>query len=312
VESLPYGFCESGDGGADWVTRSRSFMVSGDQITLNRSEDGTYERIITFSDGTSQTELSTIDSFPGWDNCFAPDYDVDGSPNSIDPDDDNDGVRDDVDAFPLDYSEQLDTDGDGIGNNTDKDDDNDGVEDNYDQYPLDAGNVIDSDGDGIVDREDVVPNDASSFKALRMDFSASSSLGLGSALSDESNAVAASIPQAIKSDRTLLKLIVDILVPKAWASDVTLSVLTNAITWDDQGSIVLDTILSSETLFVAEAAVTPDGHYLYLLTSNHIQRAISGLDPEVCSIYRVTLSDYSFDCLLTTDLLSINSQNYSH
>ncbi len=301
VESLPYGFCESGDGGADLVTRSRSFMVSGDQITLNRSEDGTYERIITFSDGTSQTELSTIDSFPGWDNCFAPDYDVDGSPNSIDPDDDNDGVRDDVDAFPLDYSEQLDTDGDGIGNNTDKDDDNDGVEDNYDQYPLDAGNVIDSDGDGIVDREDVVPNDASSFKALRMDFSASSSLGLGSALSDESNAVAASIPQAIKSDRTLLKLIVDILVPKAWASDVTLSVLTNAITWDDQGSIVLDTILSSETLFVAEAAVTPDGHYLYLLTSNHIQRAISGLDPEVCSIYRVTLSDYSFDCLLTTE-----------
>ena len=301
VESLPYGFCESGDGGADLVTRSRSFMVSGDQITLNRSEDGTYERIITFSDGTSQTELSTIDSFPGWDNCFAPDYDVDGSPNSIDPDDDNDGVRDDVDAFPLDYSEQLDTDGDGIGNNTDKDDDNDGVEDNYDQYPLDAGNVIDSDGDGIVDREDVVPNDASSFKALRMDFSASSSLGLGSVLSAESNAVAASIPQAIKSDRTLLKLIVDILVPKAWASDVTLSVLTNAITWDDQGSIVLDTILSSETLFVAEAAVTPDGHYLYLLTSNHIQRAISGLDPEVCSIYRVTLSDYSFDCLLTTE-----------
>ena len=301
VESLPYGFCESGDGSADLVNRSRSFMVSGDQITLNRSEDGTYERITTFSDGTSQTELSTIDSVPGWDNCSAPDYDADGSPNSIDPDDDNDGVRDVVDAFPLDYSEQLDTDGDGIGNNTDKDDDNDGVEDNYDQYPLDSGNIIDSDGDGIVDREDVFPNDASSFKTLRMDFSASSSLGLGSALSAESNVVAAAIPQTLKSDRTLLKLIADIFAPKAWASDVTLSSLTNAITWDDQGSIVLDTILSSETLFVAEAAVTPDGHYLYLLTSNHMQRAISGLDPEVCSIYRVTLSDYSFDCLLTTE-----------
>ncbi|UVW36133.1 hypothetical protein NYF23_05845 [SAR92 clade bacterium H455] len=301
VDNLPYGFCQSGDAGADSVMRSRSETVNGNRVTLSRSENGSYERITTFADGTSETELSTIDSVPGWDDCSAPDYDADGSPNSIDPDDDNDGVRDSIDAFPFNFNESIDTDGDGLGNNADTDDDNDGVEDIYDQYPLDSGNFIDSDGDGIVDREDVFPNDVSSFKSLRMDFSASSSLGLGSALSAESNLVAATIPQSLKSDRTLLKLIVDILVPKAWANDVPLSSLTNAITWDDQGSIVLDTILSSETLFVAEAAVTPDGHYLYLLTSNHMQRAISGLDPEVCSIYRVMLSDYSFDCLLTTN-----------
>ncbi|MDC1514246.1 hypothetical protein N8456_09150 [Porticoccaceae bacterium] len=300
VDNLPYGFCQSGDAGADSVTRSRSQTVDGNRVTLSRSESGSYERITTFEDGTSETELSTIDSVPGWDDCSAPDYDADGSPDSIDPDDDNDGVRDSIDAFPYNFNESIDTDGDGLGNNADTDDDNDGVEDNYDQYPLDSGNIIDSDGDGIVDREDVLPNDTSSFKTLRMDFSASSSLGLGSALSVDSNEVAVAIPKSLKSDRTLLRLLVDILVPKAWANDVTLAALTNAITWDDQGTIVLDTILSSETLFVAEATVTPDGNYLYLLTSNHMQRAISGLDPEVCSIYRVKLSDYSFDCLLAT------------
>ena len=37
------------------------------------------------------------------------------------------GVRDDVDAFPDDPREWLDTDGDGIGNNEDDDDDDDGT-----------------------------------------------------------------------------------------------------------------------------------------------------------------------------------------
>jgi hypothetical protein len=33
----------------------------------------------------------------------------------LDEDDDNDGVIDELDAFPLDPSEQVDTDSDGIG-----------------------------------------------------------------------------------------------------------------------------------------------------------------------------------------------------
>ncbi len=41
-------------------------------------------------------------------------------------------------AFPLDKAESVDTDKDGIGNNADPDDDNDGVADNNDKYPLDA------------------------------------------------------------------------------------------------------------------------------------------------------------------------------
>jgi hypothetical protein len=55
------------------------------------------------------------------------------------PDDyDQDGVANDLDAFPLDVTESIDTDLDGIGNNADLDDDNDGVADVDDAFPLDA------------------------------------------------------------------------------------------------------------------------------------------------------------------------------
>jgi len=66
------------------------------------------------------------------------DFDNDSIPNSLDMDDDNDGVVDDKDAFPLNPDESVDTDADGLGNNKDNDDDNDGVIDNDDSHPLDA------------------------------------------------------------------------------------------------------------------------------------------------------------------------------
>ena len=58
------------------------------------------------------------------------DTDNDGVDNSADADDDNDGVLDVNDAFPLDVSESVDTDSDGVGNNADNDDDNN---DNHDR-----------------------------------------------------------------------------------------------------------------------------------------------------------------------------------
>ncbi|MGC1442580.1 MAG: Ig domain-containing protein, partial [Burkholderiaceae bacterium] len=77
----------------------------------------------------------------GVDDLFeaagAVDTDGDGLPDITDPDDDNDGVDDAQDAFPLNASESVDTDGDGIGNNADPDDDNDGVADVDDLDPLD-------------------------------------------------------------------------------------------------------------------------------------------------------------------------------
>jgi hypothetical protein len=101
------------------------------------------------------------------------DTDGDGIPNdcnqtcidlgmTADTDDDNDGIEDDNDGFPLIALGNLtDTDGDGIPNDcnqacidsgmtADTDDDGDGVSDNNDGFPLIAiGNLTDTDGDGI-------------------------------------------------------------------------------------------------------------------------------------------------------------------
>ena len=48
-----------------------------------------------------------------------------------------------MDVFPLDPSESIDTDGDLIGDNSDTDDDNDGVLDVNDAYPLDETRTYD-------------------------------------------------------------------------------------------------------------------------------------------------------------------------
>ncbi|MBD3331088.1 PKD domain-containing protein [Candidatus Peregrinibacteria bacterium] len=85
------------------------------------------------------------------------DTDRDGIPNETDPDDDNDGVNDDEDVFPLDASEQIDTDGDTIGDNRDTDDDNDSVPDKFDDLPLDPNETMDTDKDGlgnVADKDD--------------------------------------------------------------------------------------------------------------------------------------------------------------
>ncbi|MDB4267431.1 gliding motility-associated C-terminal domain-containing protein [Flavobacteriaceae bacterium] len=88
------------------------------------------------------------------------DTDGDGSGNACDDDDDNDGIADADDAFPLDASESLDSDGDGIGDEQDPDADNDGIADeddnciivaNTDQADMDndgIGDVCDTDADG--------------------------------------------------------------------------------------------------------------------------------------------------------------------
>lgn len=77
------------------------------------------------------------------------DTDGDGIANAVDPDDDNDGALDFIDALPLDPREWLDTDGDGIGNFADRDADGDGVENALDPFSLDPREWLDTDEDGI-------------------------------------------------------------------------------------------------------------------------------------------------------------------
>lgn len=110
----------------------------------------------------------------------APDIDRDGVLNDLDPDDDNDGIPDVEDAFPLDSEEWADADGDLIGDHFDADIDADGQGDDrngngvadheemdfdgdgiakanavpWDAFPLDPGEWRDTDGDGIGDNAD--------------------------------------------------------------------------------------------------------------------------------------------------------------
>jgi len=56
-----------------------------------------------------------------------------------------------IDELPLDMRDSIDTDLDGIGNSLDLDDDDDGILDMYDDFPLDPGAWLDTDHDGMPD-----------------------------------------------------------------------------------------------------------------------------------------------------------------
>ena len=89
----------------------------------------------------------------------APDMDHDGVPNDADMDDDNDGIADTDDAFPLESEEWADKDGDLIGDNLDADIDGDGIGDDTNQNGTPDYEELDFDGDGV-DRAQSVPWDA--------------------------------------------------------------------------------------------------------------------------------------------------------
>ena len=97
----------------------------------------------------------------------------------MDIDDDNDGVNDAFDPFPMDNSEWMDTDGDGIGDNTDIDDDNDGFIDILDRSPKYSGFVPDQ--NLLNDDRSKASNSGSTIagnKALLLLFTTTISMGL--------------------------------------------------------------------------------------------------------------------------------------
>jgi hypothetical protein len=89
----------------------------------------------------------------------APDIDHDGVANDGDADDDNDGIDDAKDAFPLEPEEWQDRDRDLIGDNLDADIDGDGKGDDRNQDGVPDHEDMDFDGDGVP-RAEAVPWDA--------------------------------------------------------------------------------------------------------------------------------------------------------
>ena len=99
-------------------------------------------------DSDSDNIPDFIDNCPSASNPTQTDSDYDNKGDACDSDDDNDGVLDQDDAFPLDSSESIDTDNDGVGDNADSDDDNDGVLDQDDAFPLDPTRSVAESGGG--------------------------------------------------------------------------------------------------------------------------------------------------------------------
>jgi hypothetical protein len=127
--------------------------------SLDTDSDGVGNNADVFpNDAMETTDLDEDLVGDNSDNCVAVgnfdqlDTDSDLQGDACDQDDDNDGLDDQFDAFPIDPTEQLDTDGDGVGDNSDAFFDN-------------ALYVSDSDSDGMPDawetRYGLDPNDAS-------------------------------------------------------------------------------------------------------------------------------------------------------
>jgi hypothetical protein len=119
-----------------------------------RDSDGDNQGDKADLDDDNDGLADTLDAYP-LDAKEQKDSDNDGTGDNLDTDDDNDGIADSADRFPLSNLEVADADGDGLGNNADPDDDNDGVADAQDALPFNPKETSDIDKDGIGDKEDL-------------------------------------------------------------------------------------------------------------------------------------------------------------
>lgn len=112
-------------------------LLQTSDLLVGNLQAGNHELQLTLTDAVARmtsVRLGTYTDFL--------DSDGDGVANVVDTDDDEDGVPDADDLFPLDPLVALDTDQDGIGDALDDDDDNDGVADAEDADPLNVDHLV--------------------------------------------------------------------------------------------------------------------------------------------------------------------------
>ncbi|SDK75420.1 hypothetical protein [Microbulbifer yueqingensis] len=144
-----------GDGAADdadlWpLDPAESVDTDGDGIGNNADPDDDNDSLPdSWESQHGLDPLNPVDASadPDGDNLSSlSEYQLGTDP--LNPDSDGDGAADNVDLWPLDPAESVDTDGDGIGNNADPDDDNDSLPDSWEsQYGLDPLNPVDASAD---------------------------------------------------------------------------------------------------------------------------------------------------------------------
>jgi hypothetical protein len=108
-------------------------------------------------DGPDGDGIGQFDNCPTVANPDQANLDGDADGDACDEDIDDDGAPNDLDAFPFDPTEKLDTDHDGVGDNVDRDDDNDGWSDTFERRRGTDPKNPDTDGDGLPDPADNCP-----------------------------------------------------------------------------------------------------------------------------------------------------------
>ena len=139
-------------------------------LDIDNDGDGVTENNGDCNDGDPAINPAASEVCDGLDNNCEGNIDEgfvntdgDGSADCVDPDDDNDGVQDGLDPFPLNPAEWSDSDADGVG-------------DNSDECPADPNKTLagicgcgvadtDTDGDGTPDCNDGCPSDPAKIAA---------------------------------------------------------------------------------------------------------------------------------------------------